>query len=164
MNRFFDVDGAVSTQLAPWALMRLAWDGKPVPRGLAIFRLEQALRFRSDVAGGVIVVPAGMLSDLASIPEAAWAVFMSPDDPRIALGAWVHDRLYASEGLITLEDGRAITLSRQQADAILAHEAMVDLGASFFDRATVYDALRCFGTPWAREEAAQHVNPKETTE
>lgn len=161
MNRFFDVDGVVATQLSPWALARITWDGKPVPHGMAIFRLEQALRFTSGIAGGVLVVPAGTLSDLASIPEAAWAVFMSPDDPRIAMGAWVHDVLYQKEGLVTLDDGRQITLSRQQADSILAFEAMVDLGASPFDSAAVYDALRCFGTRWTREEHVRNLNLEE---
>lgn len=163
MNRFFNVDGVVATQLAPWALARILWDDKTVPPGLAIFRMEQVLRFKSDIAGGVLVLPVGTLSDLASIPEAAWAVFMSPDDPRIAMGAWVHDLLYQKEGLVTLEDGRQITLSRQQADAILAHEAMVDLGASPFECAAVYDALRCFGTRWTREEHVRTTNLQETS-
>jgi hypothetical protein len=148
VNRFFDVEGDVSTQLAPWQLRELG------RAGTALFRLEVPLRFRSDVAGGVIVVPAGLLSDLASIPRVAWNV-MPPDDPRIALGAWVHDLLYQNEGIVTLEDGRVVTLTREQADQVLAHEAMPELGANAAEREVVYAALRCFGFRWASESQPQ---------
>jgi len=143
MNRFFDIEGDLSTQLAPWELIKM---GQPAK--IALFRLETPLRFRSDIAGGVIVVPEGYLSDLASIPQCAWSVFMACDDPRIELGAWVHDLLYQARGRITLEGGEGSRLSRQDADAILAHEAMVDLGASAPQRQAVYQVLRRFGNQW----------------
>ncbi len=44
---------------------------------------EMPLRFRSDIAGGVIVVPLGYDSDLASIPQFAWSIFMASDSIRI---------------------------------------------------------------------------------
>src|SRR5437764_3994011 len=56
MNRFFDVDGDVSLQLAPWQLR-----ARNLPINVARFVLREALRYRSDIAGGVIVVPAGYL-------------------------------------------------------------------------------------------------------
>jgi hypothetical protein len=143
MNHFFDVDGDVSTELAPWKLKEL---NKPVKT--ALFQLQVALRFRSDIAGGVIVVPQNYLSDLASIPQFAWSIFMSTDDPRIELGAWVHDLLYQNHGVVTLEDGGKTNLSRRDADAILAHEAMPELSATSFQCAAVYRALRVFGPRW----------------
>ncbi|MEO6995404.1 MAG: DUF1353 domain-containing protein [Lacunisphaera sp.] len=85
MNRFFDIEGDLSTQLAPWMFANLK---RAINNPL--FRLEQPLRFRSDIAGGVIVVPQGYVSDLASIPAFAWSVLFAPDDVRIELGAWVH--------------------------------------------------------------------------
>jgi len=72
MNRFFDVSGDVSLQLAPW---QLEAQGKPVKT--ALFVLQLPLRFLSDIAGGVIVVPKGYTSDLASIPQFAWSIFMA---------------------------------------------------------------------------------------
>ena len=143
MNRFFDIDGDISTELAPWKLLAL---GRPVKT--ALFQLQVPLRFRSDLASGVIVVPQDYLSDLASIPQFAWSIFMATDDPRIELGAWVHDLLYQNHGVVTLEDGSQTKLSRKDADAILAHEAMPDLLATGFQCGAVYQALRKFGQSW----------------
>jgi hypothetical protein len=143
MNRFFNISGDVSLQLAPW---QLEAGGNPV--NVALFQLRDAIRFRSDIAGGVIVVPADYLSDLASIPQFAWSIFMASDDPRIELGGWFHDLLYGNHGAVTLEDGTAVRLTRKQADQILADEAMVDLAATPSQRWTVYQALRRFGHAW----------------
>lgn len=143
MNRFFDIDGDVSIQLAPWELME---QNKPVKT--AWFVLQVALRFRSDIAGGVIVVPKDYPSDLASIPQFAWSIFMASDDPRIELGGWVHDLLYQNRGIITLEDGGRTALSRKEADTILAYEAMPDLSATRLQSVAVYQALRRFGQAW----------------
>lgn len=143
MNRFFDVDGDVSLQLAPWQLQA---QSKPVKT--ALFVLQVPLRFRSDIAGGVIVVPKDYVSDLASIPQFAWSIFMSSDDPRIELGGWVHDVLYQNHGVVTLEDGAETALSRKQADTILAYEAMPELCATNLQCTAVYQALRRFGNGW----------------
>lgn len=140
MNRFFDVDGDHSTQLAPWTT-------PPQFGGVAAFRREAALRFKSDIAGGVIVVPVGFLSDLASIPRYVWSTFMAPNDPHIALGSWIHDWLYNSLGFVRLQGGEfaGVRLTRDQCDRILTFEAMPDLGASSFECRGVYVALRLFG-------------------
>ncbi|HVU17548.1 MAG TPA: DUF1353 domain-containing protein [Candidatus Didemnitutus sp.] len=150
MNRFFDTKGDVSVQLSPEELQR-----RRLPVNVAQFELREELRFRSDIAGGVIRVPVGYLSDLASIPQFAWSIFMVCDDPRIELGGWVHDVIYGSHGRLVLEDGRAVALSRQQADAILAHEAMTDLCATSFQRWAVYRALRWFGHGWPGDSFAE---------
>jgi hypothetical protein len=143
MNRFFDIDGDVSIQLAPW---KLETENKPVKT--ARFVLQVPLRFHSDIARGVIVVPQNYDSDLASIPQFAWSIFMASDDPRIELGAWVHDLLYQNHGVVTLEDGRKTALSRKEADTILAYEAMPDLLAASSQSTAVYQALRRFGQGW----------------
>jgi hypothetical protein len=143
MNRFFNVAGDISLQLAPWELQARA-----ERVSTALFVLKVPLRFRSDIAGGVIVVPKDYVSDLASIPQFAWSILMTSDDPRIELGGWVHDLLYQSHGAVTLEDGRKTTLSRKDADTILAYEAMPDLLATRFQRAAVYQSLRRFGAGW----------------
>ncbi|HEY4302640.1 MAG TPA: DUF1353 domain-containing protein [Candidatus Didemnitutus sp.] len=143
MNRFFDSEGDVSIQLSPRELQQ-----RGLPLNVAQFVLRERLRFRSDIAGGVIAVPVGYLSDLASIPQFAWSIFMACDDPRIELGGWIHDVIYGQRGQLVLEDGRSVGLSRRQADAILAHEAMVDLQATPFQRWAVYRALRWLGHGW----------------
>jgi len=143
VNRFFDVDGDVSIQLAPWKLIA---QNEPVK--VARFILKVPLRFRSDIAGGVIVVPLGYDSDLASIPQFAWSIFMASDDPRIELGGWVHDLLYQNHGGVPLENGSTTSLSRKQCDTILAYEAMPDLSATAFQCSAVYQALRRFGQGW----------------
>ena len=107
MNRFFDIDGDVSTQLAPW---KLAAQNRPIK--VARFILQIPLRFRSDIAGGVIVVPQGYDSDLGSIPQFAWSIFMASDDPRIELGGWVHDLLYQNHGVLRGLSGAAQIRSR----------------------------------------------------
>jgi len=143
MNRFFNIDGDTSTQLAPWTLQSM---GKPL--NVALFKLLIPIRFRSDIAGGVIVVPSGYISDLASIPQFAWSIFMASDDPRIELGAWVHDLLYGAQGKVTLEDGTVTALTRDQCDHILAFEAMTDLMAEKIQQDAVYEALKNFGDRW----------------
>ena|ERR1700749_3277829 len=150
MNRFFDIEGDTSLQLAPWQLITI---GKPLD--IALFKLTIPLRFRSDIAGGVIVVPEGYISDLASIPRALWGLF-SPDDARISLGAWVHDLLYQNKGVVFLEETRdesgtriqQTNLTREACDRILAYEAMPELMADKFHQDTVYAALRMFGNRW----------------
>jgi len=143
VNRFFDIDGDVSIELAPWKLIA---QNEPVK--IARFILKVPLRFRSDIAGGVIVVPLGYDSDLASIPQFAWSIFMASDDPRIELGGWVHDLLYQNHGGVPLENGSTTSLSRKQCDTILAYEAMPDLSATAFQCSAVYQALRRFGQGW----------------
>lgn len=144
MNRFFDIRGDVSVQLAPWVLRDM---GKPI--NVALFELVEDIRFLSAIAGGVIVVPKGRISDLASIPQAVWSIFMAPDDPRIELGAWVHDLLYECEGKLTLEGGQEVQLTRAECDRILCHEAMVELLASTLRCFEAYESLRLFGDRWA---------------
>ena len=142
-NRFFDILGDVSTQLAPWSLRNA---NKPIDQ--AWFQLRELIRFRSDLAGGVIIVRPDYLSDLASIPQFAWSIFMAPDDPRIELGGWVHDVIYEKRGRLMLEDRTLITLTRKQADIILAWEAMPELSATSAQCWLVYYALRIFGKGW----------------
>lgn len=143
MNRFFDIEGDISTQLAPWHPQ-----SEFERHRKALYRLEAALRFRSDVAKGVIVVPKGYVSDLASIPRPLWSCFLAPNDPRISLGSWIHDFLYQSRGRVKLEDGTWAKLSRRQCDNILAYEAMPELKASPVKRFLVYHVLRRLGKSW----------------
>ena len=153
MNRFFDIAGDVSLQLSPWALQQ-----QQLPIGTARFLLREEVRFNSTIAAGVIQVPVGYLSDLASIPQFAWSIFMASDDPRIELGGWVHDLLYQNHGVVTLEDGTQTNLTRKQADRILAYEAMPDLSATSFQQNAVYQALRKFGDAWPGDSIGERFS------
>ena len=143
MNRFYDSSGDLSTQLSPWLCKVMGFDPK-----LSIFRLEAPLRFRSDIAGGDIVVPVGFLSDLASIPRVAWTLFADPDANFMEMGAWIHDLLYQNVGVVPILNDPVVGwvhLSRKDADRVLAFEAMPDLGAAKWQQDFVYWALRLGG-------------------
>ena len=145
-SRFFDAPGDVSLQLAPWKL-----EAEGLSIKVALFELREPIKFRSDIAGGVIVVRPPFRSDLASIPSWAWWLFMPSDDPRIELGGWVHDYLYDQEGQVPLEGGGRVALTRKQCDIILAYEAMPALGATRGEQWLVYYALRIFGVGWPND-------------
>jgi hypothetical protein len=152
MNNFYDTPGDLSIQLAPWELTRRGF----VNKRTAIYELRKAIKFNSAIAGGVIVVPLSFLSDLASIPSFAWGIFMSPSDPRIELGGWVHDFIYSHKGDICPEGATKYRpLTRKECDAILAFEAMADLGASKFQQYVVYYALRLLGSGSFNTDPAQ---------
>jgi len=144
MNRFYGCVGDLSIQLAPWESTRRGLDPS-----VSMFLLKEELRFRSDIAGGDLVVPAGFFSDLASIPKIAWTVFADPDAPFIELGAWIHDYLYGHVGRVPVFRGGvpsgSTALTRKRCDQILCFEAMPDLGAATWQRRAVYGALRIFG-------------------
>ena len=79
----------------------------------------------------VICVPAGTVTDLASVPRLLWAIF--PPHGRWAKAAIIHDYLY----------DRAIG-SKMDADRTFL-EAMTVLGVSRISRAVMYWAVRWFG-------------------
>ena len=79
----------------------------------------------------VITVPAGTITDLASVPRILWAVF--PPHGRYAKAAIVHDYLY--------EHGIG---SKAWADQVFL-EAMEVLGTPPWRRWAMYWAVRLFG-------------------
>jgi hypothetical protein len=147
-NRFYGSGGDLSTQLSPWQARAQGFDP-----AISIFRLERELRFRSDIAGGDIVVPVGFLSDLASIPRIAWSLGYDPDCNEMELAAWHHDYNYSHVGKVPVVvhsvDARPrtvmVTLTRKQCDKILCDEGMTELGAKRWQRNVVYIMLRLFG-------------------
>lgn len=79
----------------------------------------------------VIVVPAGTVTDLASVPRLLWAIF--PPHGRWAKAAIVHDYLY--QGAIKTKD---------YADRVF-FDAMTVLGVPKWRRVLMYWAVRLFG-------------------
>jgi hypothetical protein len=76
-------------------------------------------------------VPAGFVTDLASIPRVLWSLL--PPHGRYAKAAIIHDWLYAT-GIG----------GREYADDVFL-EAMEVLGVSPWKRKTMYWAVRAFG-------------------
>lgn len=102
------------------------------------YLLQQDFIFNSPTFGK-LVAPAHLLTDFASIPQAALSVIRS-DAPYLLYPAIIHDFLYSVGGMTA---DRVFT--RQQADQLLA-EGMEILGASPWQRAVVYSAVRLGGS------------------
>jgi hypothetical protein len=94
------------TQLQAEALEDTSHDGR------GTWQLLQALIYDSDVAGKVIVVPAGFVTDLASVPRIPVAFLLAGDTANHA--AVVHDWLYTSH-----------EVTKEVADNVLQEAAIV---------------------------------------
>ncbi|MDI1336342.1 MAG: DUF1353 domain-containing protein [Lacunisphaera sp.] len=104
-----------------------------------LYQLTQDFSYQSDKLGLTITVPAGLVTDFASIPRPVWQL-LDPEDPIIAWPSVVHDFLYTCKG--TLPDGTKY--KRVQADGVL-REAMEFCGAGSIIRESVYQAVKNFG-------------------
>ena len=106
----------------------------------AEFRYEAELRYENPTQRLVkapIVVPAGTLTDFASIPRFFWRVL--PPTGEYGKAAVVHDYLYQNIGRVGERE-----LSREQCDLVF-REAMRCLGVSPWKRQAMYQAVRMFG-------------------
>src|SRR5947207_14425957 len=92
--------------------------------------LRAPLRWRA-FDGTEISVPAGFVTDFASIPRPLWSIL--PKWEKYGPAAVVHDFLYWDQGR-----------SRKQADRYIL-EAMKDGRVSFARRWSIYGAVRAFG-------------------
>lgn len=82
----------------------------------------------------VITVPAGTVTDLASVPRLLWVIF--PPTGRYDKAAIIHDHLYTTKAR-----------PRAEVDRIFL-EAMQVLGVGKITRTLMYWAVRCFGWRW----------------
>lgn len=101
--------------------------------GSRLYRLTAAFEYHIGVenSGIVITVPAGFVTDLATVPRAFWSLF--PPDGDYAKAAVIHDYLYQSR-----------TVSRLYADEIF-NEAMAVLGVHPLTRWLIFKTVRTFG-------------------
>lgn len=97
----------------------------------AQFEVTEDLTYQSDLFGPR-TIPAGFISDLASIPRFALG-YLNSDDPRISAISMVHDWEYTRKAL-----------TRLQCDQLL-REGMIALGARPTMAAVVYAAVRLGG-------------------
>lgn len=121
--------------------------------GRQLYQLISGFSFESARLG-LITAPAGMITDFASIPRAAW-YYIDPEDPVILYPSAIHDFLYSLGG--RLPDARPY--SRATADQILI-DAMRVCGARADQRAIVYRMVRLFGGSKWGELASQDPSPE----
>jgi hypothetical protein len=114
--------------------------------GRTLWAIERPFYYRTK-AGDLITVPAGMTTDLASIPRLVSGI-LPPDGPWLA-AAMVHDELYATRGTANWHGyagrTRAAPYTRAEADDILL-EAMQALGVSGWQAWAIHTGVRAGGS------------------
>lgn len=86
-----------------------------------------------------VYVPAGYLTDGASVPRVCWSLI--PPWGSYGQAAVVHD--IVCEYLSITVDGQPVKVTREQCDEILL-EAMVVLGVPAFQRQAIYQAVSAY--------------------
>ena len=105
-----------------------------------LWRVYGELEFDND--GELITVPAGFITDFASVPRIFWTIF--PPDGKYTAAAILHDFLYS------IQDR-----SRKEVDRIFLI-AMKSLKVPTWQRVTMYSAVRMLGwLSWNKKEAGQ---------
>ena len=102
------------------------------------FKLEKPFEYWNPPVK--VKVPAGFITDGASIPRFAWSLIGSPWSGRYARAAIIHDYLYFTK-----------TVSRKEADRIFL-QAMQILKVNWFKRRAMWLAVRLFaGAGWNKK-------------
>jgi hypothetical protein len=101
------------------------------------------LKYQIGTTNFIITVPAGFVTDFASVPRVFWSVL--PPTGTYQLAAVVHDFLYWDQGC-----------TREQADQLL-RAAMIESQVAPLPRTIIYDAVRNGG------EGAWTINAAEKT-
>jgi len=102
-------------------------------------------KLRGESTARKITVPKGMLTDLASVPRAAWAL-VAPVGPHLEASI-VHDFLYIAWQDLGME---ARNVDRDFADEIM-RAGMVEAGVDRSQIVMIYSAVRAFGGPVFRK-------------
>ena len=102
------------------------------------YRVAESFRYYlgEEYADQWVFIPAGMLTDLASIPRIVWNIL--PPSGKYGAAAIVHDRLCNT--LQITQAGKAVEINRAKADAILG-EAMEVLEVPWLKRVTISGAV-----------------------
>lgn len=102
------------------------------------YRVAESFRYYlgENYAEQWVYIPAGMLTDLASIPRLVWNIL--PPTGKYGAAAIVHDRLCNT--LQITQAGKLIDIPRKKADQILG-EAMEVLQVPWIKRVTISSAV-----------------------
>ena len=93
----------------------------------------QSIGYSNYTQGWRVLVPAGFVTDFASVPRFFWRLI--PPTGKYTRAAVVHDFLYRTKGLCT----------RSQADAVLFEAMKFPCHVGFFTRWTMWLAVRLGG-------------------
>lgn len=132
-----------------------------IKAGRSLWGLQRDLTYRAGAGGDLITVPAGFVTDLASIPRWGW-ILLPPDGPWVK-AAIVHDFLYATSGTAQWKrrrDGRARAdpYTRAEADDVFK-EALQNRGVDRLRRLILWAAVRLGGgRGWGRDDSRQPVS------
>jgi len=94
----------------------------------------------SEYSNMVVVVPAGSITDFASIPSIFWSLL--PSWGKYGKAAVVHDWLYHQHNI--LSRGSKSSITRKEAD-IIFYEGMLVSGTRRWKAEVMYWAVRLFG-------------------
>ncbi len=102
------------------------------------YRVAESFRYYlgEKYAEQWVFIPAGMLTDLASIPSIVWGIL--PPSGKYGAAAIVHDRLCNT--LQITQSGKLVSIERAKADVILG-EAMEVLNVTWIKRVMISSAV-----------------------
>ncbi len=101
------------------------------------FQLDATFEYYTEDGEDTIIVPAGFISDGASIPRIFWTIIGSPWSGKYGRAAVIHDYLYYKQ-----------IFTRKKSDLIFL-EGMKVLGVSWWKRHLMYRAVRMASwIPW----------------
>lgn len=129
-----------------------------IKQGRSLWGVQRDLSYRTGHGDDSILVPAGFVTDLTSIPRWCWTL-LPPDGPWVK-AALVHDFLYATSGTghwKRRQDGRtrAEPYSRSEADGVF-REALENRGVDSFRRTILWAAVRMGGgRGWGQDDSRQ---------
>lgn len=111
-------------------------DVELVSEDSGLWALTAPLVYQSNIAGGAIIVPAGTITDFASVPRLPLVYFLCGDVGHAA--AVIHDHIYNNA-----------MLDRGTCDKVF-REALIVSGVSGWRAAIMYRGVRLFGGPYYR--------------
>ena|GEM_PF-719504 len=122
-------------------------DGPSIRAGRSLWALQRPMSYYAgENRDEEIVVPAGFVTDLASIPRLVWS-FYPPDGPWVK-AAIIHDFLYDTQGdgrwNSTTGVSRAEPYSRAESDGILL-EGMAERSVGRWERFVIWASVRLGG-------------------
>lgn len=127
-------------------------DAPAIRAGRSLWAIERPLTYRTGPGDETITVPAGYVTDLASIPRVVWS-FYPPDGPWVK-AAVVHDFLYDTQGDGRWNKARGVVrarrYSRKESDDVL-REGMADRGIGWWQQFVIWSSVRLGGgSGWKR--------------
>jgi hypothetical protein len=130
--------------------------------GRSLWATNRVITYAPSDGSGLICIPKGFVTDLASIPRLFWTL-LPPDGPWVK-AAVIHDYLYYTKGSGLWKGhprsiSRAKDYTRPEADWIL-RDAMKDRHVDGFGRNAIYFAVRFGGQHgWDNSPGARSADP-----